>query len=45
MYKRQVYNESPSLPIVSFNIRGMENDDVGFILARAYGIVLSLIHI
>ena len=34
-----VYNESPVLPIVSFNIRGMENDDVGFILARAYGIV------
>ena len=34
-----VYNESPSLPIVSFNIQGMENDDVGFILARAYGIV------
>ncbi|MDD4251558.1 MAG: aminotransferase class V-fold PLP-dependent enzyme [Methanoculleus horonobensis] len=34
-----VYNESPALPIVSFNIRGLENDDVGFILARAYGIV------
>ncbi|BBL67833.1 aminotransferase class V-fold PLP-dependent enzyme [Methanoculleus chikugoensis] len=34
-----VYNESPSLPIVSFNIRGLENDDVGFILARVYGIV------
>ena len=34
-----VYNASPSLPIVSFNIRGMENDDVGFILARAYGVV------
>ncbi len=34
-----VYNESPSLPIISFNIRGMGNDDVGFILARAYGIV------
>ncbi|MCK9276514.1 MAG: aminotransferase class V-fold PLP-dependent enzyme [Methanoculleus sp.] len=34
-----VYNESPSLPIVSFNIRGMENDDVGFILARAYGVI------
>ncbi|MCK9342610.1 MAG: aminotransferase class V-fold PLP-dependent enzyme [Massilibacteroides sp.] len=34
-----VYNESPSLPIVSFNIHGMENDDVGFILARVYGIV------
>ena len=34
-----VYNESPVLPIVSFNIQGMENDDVGFILARAYRIV------
>lgn len=34
-----VYNESPVLPIVSFNIDGVENDDVGFILARAYGIV------
>lgn len=34
-----VYNEHPALPIVSFNIHGMENDDVGFILARAYGIV------
>jgi len=34
-----VYNESPALPIVSFNIHEMENDDVGFILARAYGIV------
>ncbi len=34
-----VYNESPVLPSVSFNIDGVENDDVGFILARAYGIV------
>jgi cysteine desulfurase family protein len=34
-----IYNESPSLPIVSFNIDGVENDDVGFILTRAYGIV------
>jgi len=34
-----IYNESPVLPIVSFNIEGVENDDVGFILARAYGIV------
>ena len=34
-----VYNEHPSLPIISFNIRGIENDDVGFILARAYGVV------
>mgnify|MGYP000928641064 FL=1 len=34
-----VYNEHPSLPIISFNIRGIENDDVGFILTRAYGVV------
>ncbi|MFY1643085.1 aminotransferase class V-fold PLP-dependent enzyme [Methanoculleus bourgensis] len=34
-----VYNEHPSLPIISFNIWGIENDDVGFILARAYGVV------
>jgi len=33
-----IYNEHPGLPIVAFNIRGMEDDDVGFILARAYGI-------
>lgn len=33
-----LYNEHPELPIVAFNIRGMEDDDVGFILARAYGI-------
>ena len=35
----EISNIHPELPIVSFNIRGMENDDVGFILARAYGIV------
>ncbi len=34
-----IYNETPHLPIVAFNIRGMENDDVGFILARAYGVI------
>ncbi len=33
------YTDRPSLPIVSFNVDGIENDDVGFILARAYGIV------
>jgi cysteine desulfurase family protein len=34
-----IYNDHPSLPIVSFNINSMENDDVGFMLARAYGII------
>ena len=34
-----VYSDQPALPIISFNIRGLEDDDVGFILSRAYGIV------
>ena len=34
-----LYNEHPVLPIVAFNIAGMDNDDIGFILARAYGII------
>jgi len=34
-----IYNEHPRLPIVAFNIEGMENDDVGFILGRAYGVI------
>jgi cysteine desulfurase/selenocysteine lyase len=34
-----VYNEHPDLPIVAFNIRGLQNDDVGFMLARAYNII------
>jgi cysteine desulfurase/selenocysteine lyase len=34
-----VYNEHPGLPIVAFTIRGVQNDDVGFMLARAYGII------
>ena len=34
-----LYNEHPGLPIVAFNIAGMDNDDIGFILARAYGII------
>lgn len=34
-----VHNPCPTLPIVSFSIRGVENDDVGYILARAYGII------
>jgi len=31
-------HDHPDLPIITFNIRGIGNDDVGFILARAYGI-------
>ena len=34
-----IYNETPELPIIAFNIEGMENDDVGFVLARAYGVI------
>ena len=34
-----LYNDHPGLPIVAFNIAGMDNDDIGFILARAYGII------
>lgn len=34
-----IYNDHPDLPIVAFNIQGLQNDDVGFMLARAYGII------
>lgn len=34
-----VYNEHPDLPIIAFNIQGLQNDDVGFMLDRAYGII------
>ena len=32
-------NEHPDLPLISFNVAGMEPDKIGFILARIYGIV------
>jgi selenocysteine lyase/cysteine desulfurase len=32
-------NRAPDLPIISLNIRGMEPDKTGFILARIYGII------
>ncbi|MDD1662818.1 MAG: aminotransferase class V-fold PLP-dependent enzyme [Methanomicrobiales archaeon] len=32
-------NGNPDLPIISFNVDGREPDQVGFILARIYGIV------
>ncbi len=34
-----IYNDCPGVPIVSFNIAGLSNDDAGFILARRYNIV------
>lgn len=34
-----IYNERPDLPIVAFNIQGLENDDVGFMLVRGYNII------
>jgi cysteine desulfurase family protein len=34
-----VDDRDPDLPIISFNIGGMEPDRVGFILARIYGII------
>lgn len=34
-----IYNEHPDLPIIAFNIKNLQNDDVGFMLARAYNII------
>jgi cysteine desulfurase family protein len=34
-----IYNEHPDLPIIAFNIKDLQNDDVGFMLARAYNII------
>jgi selenocysteine lyase/cysteine desulfurase len=36
-----IYHENPDLPVVSFNIGGIENHEAGFTLARAYNIVTS----
>jgi cysteine desulfurase/selenocysteine lyase len=35
-----LYHRHPDLPIVSFNIKSLQNDDVGFMLARAYGVIV-----
>ncbi len=35
-----IYNEDPDLPVVSFDIAGIENHEAGFILARAYNIIM-----
>jgi cysteine desulfurase family protein len=34
-----IYNENPDLPVVSFDIAGIDNHEAGFILARAYNII------
>lgn len=34
-----LYNDAPDLPVVSFNIQGIDNQEAGFILARAYNII------
>jgi cysteine desulfurase / selenocysteine lyase len=34
-----VYNETPDLPVVSFDIAGIDNHEAGYILARAYNII------
>jgi cysteine desulfurase/selenocysteine lyase len=34
-----LYNDAPDLPVVPFNIAGIDNHDAGFILARAYNII------
>ncbi len=34
-----LYTPAPDLPVVSFNIRNMENDEAGYILAKAYNII------
>ena len=34
-----LYTPLPDLPVVSFNIGGLDNDEAGFILAKAYNII------
>jgi len=34
-----IYNKRPDLPVVSFNINGIDNHEAGFILARAYNVI------
>jgi len=34
-----IYNEHPDLPVVSFDIEGIDNHEAGFILARAYSVI------
>jgi cysteine desulfurase family protein len=34
-----IYNDKPGLPVVAFNIDGIDNYEAGFILARAYNVI------
>ena len=34
-----LYTPAPDLPVVSFNLETLDNDEVGFILAKAYNII------
>lgn len=34
-----LYTPAPDLPVISFNIGGLDNDEAGYILAKAYNIV------
>jgi len=34
-----LYTPAPDLPVVSFNIRNLDNNEVGYILAKAYNII------
>nr|WP_320161847.1 aminotransferase class V-fold PLP-dependent enzyme [uncultured Methanoregula sp.] len=34
-----LYTPAPDLPVVSFNIRNLNNDEAGYILARAYRVI------
>jgi len=35
-----IYNDNPDLPVVPFDIAGIDNHEAGFILARAYNIIM-----
>jgi len=35
-----LYHDSPDLPVIPFNINGIDNQEAGFILARAYNIIM-----